>query len=88
MTRRYSDKDSITASAGGGFDVTPHATEYLDAMTRGVMVSEDDTTITGYLEADPENEHTTFGLKAGLMHPFRFIRITAVSGTSTVKGYY
>lgn len=86
MSRSLEGKDSVVASVAIGFDVTPHATDPLPEITTGVMVSEDDVEITGYLEGDKSTPHTTFGLKAGVIHPFRFYRITAVS-LGTVKGY-
>jgi hypothetical protein len=85
MTRRHPDKDSVMAPAQLAMDITPHATNELTYITRFIMVSEDNATVTGYLEGD-ENVHTTVPLKAGAVYPFAFKRITAVS-SGNVKGY-
>ena len=85
MSQRYTDNDSALGSANGVFDITPAVGE-LDQSTRMVMVDTDGTTVTGTLIADSD-ENTTFALKAGIMYPFRFKEITAVTGGSA-KGYF
>lgn len=82
--QQYTDKDSFLASARIAIDVTPSAND-LPLYTRCVMVSTDGATITGVLEGDTVSS-TTFPLMTGLMYPFAFKKITAVS-TGTVKGY-
>ena len=84
--RKYKDKDSAMAPLQVGFNITPHASNELPYITRVVMVTDDGTTITGYLEGDDTNSHTTAPLKAGLMYSFAFKRVTAVSA-GTAKGY-
>jgi len=86
MARSYTDKDSVMAPFQIGFDVVVHATDPLDHTTRSIMVSDDDATITGYLEGNSDTPHTTLPLKAGVYHPFAFTRITAISA-GTAKGY-
>lgn len=80
---QYTERDSFMGPARKGFDVTPHATN--PNQTRAIMVSTDNATVTGVLEADTA-PHTTFPLKAGILYQFAFKTITAVS-TGTVKGY-
>ena len=82
----YFDAKSILASGGKARDLVAHAVDDLPIVTRAVMVSLDGTIITGYLVNDPDTEHSTFGLLAGLMHSMAFKRITAITG-GTVKGY-
>lgn len=86
MTKTYTNKDSVMAPAQHGADITPHATDLLANITRFVMVTDDLATITGYLEGD-DSAHTTVPLKAGVIYPFAFKRITAVSAGS-IKGYF
>lgn len=66
------------------FDVTPAGTD-LAIPTRAIMVSAD-CTVTGIL-AEDSSPHTTFPLSAGVLYPFCFKRISAVSASATVKGY-
>lgn len=66
------------------FDITPLEAE-LPTPTRAVMVS-DFCTITGILVGQEES-HTTFELNPGIMYPFSFKIISAVSNSATVKGY-
>jgi hypothetical protein len=84
--RRIDNLTDATAPLQVGFDITPHATDELAQRTRVVMVSEDDVTITGYLAGDADTAHTTGPLKAGIMYPMMFDRVTAVSSGSA-KGY-
>ena len=80
-------RDTVDAAFGPvnrSWDVTPSATPFL-VPTRAIMVSADDITVTGILKHDTVS-HTTFGLKAGVMYPFEFSSITAVSA-GTVKAY-
>lgn len=83
MPQMYSDSNSVQAPARMGRDVVAHATN--PNQTRFVMVSVDNTTITGVLEGDTAS-HTTFGLKAGVLYPIAFKTITAISG-GAVKAY-
>lgn len=85
MAKNFNDTDSVMAPLRGGFDVTPSGTA-LAINTRVVMVTEDDTTITGIM-IDQDSSHTTGPLKAGVMYPFQFKVISAVSAGSA-KGYY
>lgn len=87
MTRQHPDKSSSMAPIQGAFDVTPSASD-LTYITRAIMVSSDDVQVTGYLEGDKDNIHQTFALKAGLLYPFAFKKITAVSNSGTIKAYY
>lgn len=86
MTRHHRDKDSVMSPAQVPQDITPHATDVLANTTRFIMVSDDGATVTGYMEGDKTNPHTTMPLRAGLIYPFSFIRVTAVS-SGTIKGY-
>lgn len=52
---------------------------------RAIMVSAD-ATVTGEFAEQPGISHTTHTLKAGVLYPFCFRKITAVS-TGTVKAY-
>ena len=87
MTDKYNytkgTEFSAYAGARRGFDITP-GTSDLPLSTRAIMVSET-ATVTGILSGDSA-EHTTFELAPGVMHPFFFERITAVSAGS-IKGY-
>lgn len=86
MARNYEDKASAMAPGQIGFNVTPHATDLLANITRFIMVTVDGATVTGYLEGDPSNAHTTAPLSIGAIYPMCFTRITAVS-SGAVKGY-
>ena len=80
------------------FDVSPTGVDSngdaagtdLPINTRAIMVSEDDMTVSGILVGQDLDTaagiHTTHNLKAGILYPFAFRRITAVS-TGSVKGY-
>lgn len=81
----FEDRQSIMAPLRGGFDITVAETD-LAQVPRVVMVSTDGATITGIL-IDQDTSHTTLALKAGVMYPLQFKRITAIS-TGTAKGYY
>lgn len=65
--------------------ITPSATE-LPLHTRAIMVSVD-ATVTGILVGDVATSHTTVTLKAGILYPFAFKVISAVTNSATVKGY-
>ncbi len=79
---RQSEYDAY-APIRTAFNITPSATE-LAIHTRAIMVSAD-ATVTGIL-AEDSTSHTTFILSAGVLYPFAFKVISAVS-TGTVKGY-
>lgn len=85
MSRTYKDKNSVMAPAQLQEDITPSASE-LTNITRFVMVDTDDATLTGYFEGDESTLKTTVPLKAGLIYPFAFTHITAISA-GNVKGY-
>ena len=78
-------EDAAYGPLNRSWDVTPSATAF-EPHTRAIMVSDDDTTVTGIMKNDNES-HTTFPLKAGVLYPFEFKIISAVSGSGTVKGY-
>lgn len=86
ISKHYYDRDSMQAPGQNGFDIVAHAVDDLPNITRYIMVSLDTVTITGYLEGNSTDIHTTFGLAAGVMHKLAFKRITAVTG-GTAKGY-
>lgn len=64
-------------------DVTPSPTTIVNS--RAIMVSEF-ATVTGELIEQPGTSHTTFSLTPGMLYPFCFKYITAVS-SGTVKAY-
>lgn len=84
MPAHYDNRDSFLAPARHAFTITPSATE-LTNFTRAVMVTEEEATITGILEGDTVS-HTTPPLKVGILYPFAFKVISAVSDGSVV-GY-
>lgn len=59
------------------YDVTP-SEDLLPIKTTGVMITEEGATVTGVLIGDT-SPHTTHPLKVGVIYPFMFKRITAVS---------
>lgn len=65
------------------WDVTPSET-LMEERTRAIMVSEA-ATVTGIL-AGQSDSHTTFELQPGILYPFMFEVISAVSA-GTVKAY-
>lgn len=65
------------------YDITPSATTII--ATRAVMVTVA-ATITGELAEQPGTSHTTALLSPGIMYPFCFRKITAVSA-GAVKAY-
>lgn len=85
-TKLFTNREDATTGAKFGFDVTPSATAFTQH-TRAVTVSIDGATITGELIDRPGVSFTTHPLAVGILHPYWFIKITAVS-TGTVKGYY
>lgn len=85
MPQQYDHRNSFLAPIRAAFNVTPAGTD-LAVFTRAVMVDTDGATITGILEGDTVS-HTTVPLKLGVLYPFAFKRISAVS-SGTVKGYY
>ena len=86
MTRNFNDTDSSLVGATVGVDVTPSTTAFGQHL-RAVTVSDDGATITGELFGNEGVSFTTHGLAFGIMHPYWFTKITAVSA-GTVKGYY
>jgi hypothetical protein len=85
MGQRFEGLDSAMAGASFGRDITPSATAFTQH-TRFIMVDTDDVTVTGEFIGEATS-HTTVPLKKGLIYPFFFSKITAVSG-GTVKGYF
>lgn len=81
----FNDTNSVLAPLTGSFAVTPSGDD-LTQTTRAIMVDTDDATITGKL-LDDDAAHTTVTLKTGILYPFRFLTITAVSAGSVI-GYY
>lgn len=77
---------SAYAPARNGYDITPSATDQVESKhTRAVMVSAA-ATITGIFTGGTTS-HTTFELQPGILYPFAFRRISAVSNGASVKGY-
>ena len=84
----YTDNSqgSALAPAQRALDVVASANP-LPFVTRGVMVS-DACTITGTFTKGQEGaSHTTFELVPGMLYPFMFATITAISNGASVKGY-
>ena len=81
----YTEYTEFTAFSPpiAAYDITPSAND-LAFTTIMIMVSEA-ATITGILAGDTTS-HTTQQLTPGIMYPFSFKKITAVSAGS-VKGY-
>lgn len=67
------------------FDITLSSTP-LALPTRYIMVSASGT-VTGEFVGDKGTSTTTFPLTAGVLYPFAFYKITAVSNAITIKGY-
>ena len=94
MTRRYNYTKGTEYAAYAplrrAFDITPVELDsnnnptLLSLETRAIMVTAE-CTVTGIL-ANEETEHTTATLTPGILYPFAFKAITAVSAGS-VKGY-
>jgi len=80
---RQSEYDAY-APIRKAFDVSP-STSDLTIPTRAIMVSAE-CTVSGIMIGDTSS-HTTNTLFPGMLYPFAFSRITAVSGSATVKGY-
>ena len=74
---------SFQSGARRAFDISPGPSD-LAIPTRAITLSAD-ATVTGIFVGD-DHSHTTHTLKAGIMYPLCFKKITAVS-TGTVKGY-
>lgn len=86
MSYNYT-KDTGTAAYAPvryGFDVTPSPTP-LSTYTTAIMVNTEGATVTGIL-AYSKKEFTTLPLSIGVMYPFSFEKITAVSA-GNVKAY-
>jgi len=74
-----------SAPARRAFNVTIGATA-LAIPTRAIMVSAAGT-VTGEFVGDKGTSFTTFELQPGVLYPFMFYKITAVSNSITIKGF-
>lgn len=83
--KRYDDRHSILGRAENMLVVTPSASE-LPEISRFIMVSVDDVTVTGIL-ADMTTSFTTVPLKAGQEYNLGFKVISAVSA-GTVQVFW